>query len=386
MPYYRWSVLGLTLTLCLLVCSCAGPTSTVSAQPPAAEPDPVPHVRDADDVGRFIAGMPGTAGSPFLTLEASEAWKQHRTLLDAAWHKAESPLMSGLRQFQKDELNDPALRNAHVLYPFSGPDALTVALCFPRSPVYVMVGLEPAGTLPSPSRFEKLNLPKYLAETRETVDSELSRSFFITKQMDRQFRGQVTDGLLLPILHLLVRMQDTILGFRYVRLDEQGKVIDRAVNYEAPGKIGNKGVEIEFEDSDHTVHQLYYFSVNLSDERLKEDAPFLSYLQGLKGSATLLKATSYMTHHAEFSIIRDQLLSVSSAILQDDSGLPYKSFHDSAWKVQLYGDYQRPYGSFRWLEQPDLRSAYAAGNVKPLSLHLGYGYSRIASNLLLARR
>ncbi len=233
MPYYRWSVLGLTLTLCLLFCGCAGPTSTVSAQPPAAEPDPVPHARDADDVGRFIAGMPGTAGSPFLALEATEAWKQHRTLLDAAWHKAESPLISGLRQFQKDELNDPTLRNAHVLYPFSGPDALTVALCFPRSPVYVMVGLEPAGTLPSPSRFEKLNLPKYLAETRETVDSELIRSFFITKQMDREFRGQVTDGLLLPILHLLVRMQDTILGFRYVRLDEQGKVIDRAVNYEA---------------------------------------------------------------------------------------------------------------------------------------------------------
>jgi hypothetical protein len=74
------------------------------------------------------------------------------------------------------------------------------------------------------------------------------------------------------------------------------------------------------------------------------------------------------------------------AILQDDSGLPYKSFQDGAWKVQLYGDYQRPYGSFRWLEQPDLRKAYATGNSKPLSMHLGYGYSRIASNLLLAKR
>ena len=39
--------------------------------------------------------------------------------------------------------------------------------------------------------------------------------------MDRQFRGQVTDGLCLPILELLVRSDHTILGFRYVRLDDR---------------------------------------------------------------------------------------------------------------------------------------------------------------------
>ena len=30
--------------------------------------------------------------------------------------------------------------------------------------------------------------------------------------------------------------------------------------------------------------------------------------------------------------------------------------------------------------------AYSDGDVKPLSLHLGYGYSKIGSNLLMARR
>ena len=43
--------------------------------------------------------------------------------------------------------------------------------------------------------------------------SELGRSsFFITRQMDHQFRGQVTDfGLLAPILQLLVRTGHTVL-------------------------------------------------------------------------------------------------------------------------------------------------------------------------------
>jgi len=250
-----------------------------------------------------------------------------------------------------------------------------------------MVGLEPAGTLPTRAQIEKKELPEYLSEIRNTVASELYRSFFVTRQMDRQFRGQVTDGLLVPILHLLVRTHNAVLGFRYVRLDEQGQVVDRAANYKAPGRIGNKGIEIEFRrDADQSVHDLYYFSVNLSDERLRDDRPFLTYIARLKGSTTLLKATSYMTHRPDFSIIRDEILANSAAILQDDSGIPYRYFQPGVWKVALYGDYRRPYGSFRWMEQPDLRKAYESGGAKPLALHMGYGYSRIASNLLLAGR
>jgi hypothetical protein len=48
-----------------------------------------------------------------------------------------------------------------------------------------MLGLEPAGTLPSPRQLARQNLDGYLARTRATVASELQRSFFVTRQMDR---------------------------------------------------------------------------------------------------------------------------------------------------------------------------------------------------------
>jgi hypothetical protein len=350
--------------------------------------DTTPPLRDADDAGRFIAGLPGTAGSPFASLEDGEAWREHRRRLDDSWRKAEAGLIRGVREFQREELDKAPVLNSTVFYPFSGPDALVATLCFPDSPVYVMVGLEPAGTLATAAQFEKRkDLAKYLAEVRETMASELGRTFFITHQMDRQFRGQVTDGLLLPILHLLVRTQHTIRSFRYVRVDEEGQIVERPANYKAPDRFGNKGIEIEFlTDSDRSIHKLYYFSVNLSDERLRENKPFLAYLSRLRGTTTLLKATSYMLHRPEFSVIRDVVLANSAAILQDDSGIPYRWFQPDLWNVQLYGDYDRPYGSFRWLEQPDLRKAYQALGPKPLALRIGYGYSRIASNLLLARR
>ena len=100
----------------------------------------------------------------------------------------------------------------------------------------------------------------------------------------------------------------------------------------------------------------------------------------------MLKATSYMPHNAGFSMIVDALLRSSDAILQDDSGLPFKKFVTDQWKVQLYGDYNQPYGSFRWMEQPDLREAYKTSGPKVLPMHVGYGYKRITSNLQLAMR
>ena len=378
---------GFAFGLLLTGCGAApAPPVAVSKSQSATKGPEVPHSREADDVARFLAGLPGTPGSPFAAQETSEVWQTHRSVLDTAWGNAKTNLIDKLSAFSKQELSDSTWASP-VFYPFGGPDALTVTQFFPRSPSVTIVALEPAGTLPSVSKITKLDSQKYLAEIRETMSSVLGKSFFITRDMDKQFRGQITDGLLLPILQLLVRTQHRILGFRYVRLDEKGEIIERAVNYEAPTRYGNKGVEVEFEtEADSSIHTMYYFSVNLANDRISENKPFLAYLSRLKGVTTLLKSTSYMPHHKEFSTIRDGILASSDNILQDDSGLPYASFRTEDWNVQLYGEYTKPYGSFAWLEQPALRKAYAGPGVKPLPLRVGYGFGKVDSNLLMARR
>ena len=381
-------VQGLCLCSVALLLFCSHPPGARNEKPPVDRLlEPVPLDRYADDVGRFLAGRPGGSDSPFASLQDNPAWAKHRQQLDSAWTRMESERLPAMRAFQKAELGNAPAAASPVFYPFSGPDVLTVTVFFPQSPVYVMVGLEPAGTLPGPKQLERENLESYLAATRSSIASELDRSFFITRQMDRQFRGQVTDGLGLPILELLVRSGQTILGFRYIRLDEGGQIVERASNYHAPGRIGNKGLEIEFRtDNDQSVHKLFYFSVNLSNPRLQENPAFLKFLSRLQGSTTFLKATSYMIHNAQFSIIREQVLAESAAVLQDDSGVPYHFYLSPSWRVQLYGEYVRPYGSFRWLEQPDLRNAYLTEKPRPLPFRIGYGFKDIPSNLLFARR
>ncbi len=370
----------------VLLCSCASKPRSES-RPLDRVLEPLPHERYTDDLGRFLAGLPARPGSSLADLQDEAAWTIHRRELDRAWSNVEAERIPAMRAFQKAELDSKPAATARVFYPFSGPDVLTVTVFFPENPVYIMVGLEPAGTLSSPEQLERKNLERYLAATRSALASELSRSFFITRQMDRQFRGQVTDGLCLPILELLVRSHHTVLGFRYVRLDDNGEIVERRADYHAPGNIGNKGVEVEFlSDEDRSVHKLFYFSVNLANNRLQENQPFLTFLSTLQGSATFLKATSYMLHKPEFSIIRGHILSESAAVLQDDSGVPYHFYLSPVWRVQLYGEYVRPYGSFRWLQQPDLRNAYLAQAPRPLPFQIGYGFKAIPSNLLFAIR
>jgi len=289
--------------------------------------------------------------------------------------------MPAMREFQTKELSGTAVERSVVFYPFSGSDALILTVFFPKNPTYVMVGLEPPGTLPTLKQLKKGDLNRKLGQVRNTVSSELGKSFFVTREMDRQFRGQVTDGLFSPIINLLVRSGHTILGYRMVRFNDKGQIVDRGP--EVSTKANDKGVEIDYStDADQSVHKMFYFSVNLANDHLKDNPQFQAYLASLKGATSYFKATSYMTHKDMFSMIREGTLAASQAILQDDSGIPYK-FFASNWHVQLFGGYSRPYGSFRWLEQADLRKAYAA-EAKPLAFRIGYGFSKAPSNLLFA--
>jgi hypothetical protein len=382
--------LGLAIGTVLIAIGCSHPAPTAAqaqSTTPAQAVDPVPQHREADDTARFLAGMPGKPGSAYAQLEATPAWQEHRQLMDKAWSGTESSLIAGLGEFQKQELAGAPLATAPVFYPFGGPDAMTPVLCFPNSASYVMVALEPPGTLPTPAKLEKKNLALYLPSLRDTMGSVLGRSFFVTREMDRQFRGQVTDGLMIPILQILVRTGHTINGFRYVTLNEAGEPVERPAEWHTANKHGNKGFELSYvTNADGSVHHLSYYSVNLDNKHLDDNFAFRKFADKLKGSTTMFKATSYMTHDKEFSIIRDISLSISSAILQDDSGLPYNLFDASKWNVQLYGEYTQPYGSFHFRVQKDLRQAYQNAGVKPLPMRIGYGYGKMASNLLLARR
>jgi hypothetical protein len=341
--------------------------------------------RDAGDLARFLAGMKAAEGSAYEPVEQDDEWIAHQREFQVLWSDFARQRFPAMREFERRELGAEAGRGRALFYPFGGPDALTALTLFPEAPVYVLVGLEPPGTLPRWSQFHLNSLRLPLKRIRGTVESLLRRSFFITAEMDRQLRGQVTDGVLVPMIVQLARRDCQILGYQFVSISAGGKVVAR--NPRERG-VANPGVLVEFRRPGSERSQfLSYYSVNLATPRLSANRAFLDHLESLGPLNTFFKSTSYMPHNGAFGLLRDEVLARSSQVVQDDSGIPFRHFAASRWGVQLYGDYERPYGSFRNLVQQDLKRAYdQPGQARKLEFAIGYGFKRIPSNLLVARR
>ncbi len=389
-------ILTALLTATLLSLASCERKSSVSAAPRVESPKPpvlpqlsIPPGRQPEDVARFIAGIDGAEGSPFRIYELQVPWILHAKASDQQWAKFERSRLPAMSEFQRRELSGPLVDGSTIFYPFGGPDVLTVATLFPRSRDYILVGLEPPGTLPTfdqvvVSRPLKAQLPN----VRRTLNSLLNVSFFVTREMDFQLRGQVFNGVLPVILVQMVRMHYRIHGITYVTFDDKGQIVERPTEEDRGGMVSNRGVAIEFQrEGDPVVHRLFYFSLNLATDRLKQNHPFLAFLKSRERMSSFFKSTSYMPHNQGFDLIRNQVLDHSSIVVQDDSGIPFRFFDHSRWRVQLYGGYDKPYGSFRYLQQPDLKTAFDnREEVKKLGFGIGYGFGRIPSNLIVARK
>jgi hypothetical protein len=391
---------ALTFPLALLVCGTLTSCNSTASQEAIAKTKeaankaaaaaaglkgfPVPQSKDADDFGRFLAGIPGRADGPYAKFEKDPAWSVHRKAFDGEWAKFEEKRVPVLSNFKKNELNGAPNSGGTLFYPFGGPDFVTANLFFPENNNYVFVGLEPAGTVRPASAFEQKPLANTLPRIRLTLESLLIRSFFITDQMDKQVRGQITDGLLPLLLVQMVRTGHLIRGHEYVTIDEKGNYVAR----KATEGQRNKGVVIEFQrQGSEEVKRLAYFSVNVHNESLKDNKEFIAFMDQLKPMSSFFKSASYLPHRDDFSMIRDLVLSKSSAIAQDDTGIPFRFFEQAKWDVNLYGKYTQPYGSFKFRKQTDLKVAFDKGqNVKDLGFFIGYGFGRAPSNLLVARR
>lgn len=375
--------IGCVLTLSLSVSACRNESSRSALR---GQPQP----SEADDAARFLAGLPGRSASPFKPLEADPVWKEHARRLGEMFRDDQERRIAAMQEFARSELSRREDLGCAVFYPFSGADALTMLAFFPGRETYVMAALEPPGHIPDPGEFPPDRLDQRLMPLSQTLSSLLRKSFFVTREMDRQLRGQVTDGVAEPLLIQLARSGYAVAGYDYIQLDADGRPVHRPRDTRRAQFGHNRGLRLDLTAAEsRQPATLYYISLNLDDAHLRSNEPFRKFAASLPQPCTMLKATSYMLHDRRFSIIRSMILERSQLIVQDDSGIPWRYLSGGDWDVQLYGDYEKPYGkSFGFRLQPDLRAAYDDPNrqVRPLRFRIGYGAGRVTSNLQIARR
>ena len=323
----------------------------------------------ANDTARFLAGMEVPAESSLAKFARDPGWQQHARYFDSAWKQLERRQLSKIRPWTEQNLKQ---RQPTLFYMFSGPDFVYAEAFFPGASTYVLAGLEPVGPLPEITERTRHSLPSLHA----SLNTVLNYSFFITADMRGRLGASQLPGTL-PILYVfLARAGKTIREVSLVSLDNDGLV-------QAPGAQRTPGVKIVFSGAEGANRTLYYFRTDLSDGGVRRSG-FLQFCDKFGAGDALLKSASYLMHSDGFSKVRQFVLDHSRTIVQDDSGIPLRSFKPEQWERHPYGTYIGPIEVFGGRGEAKLRELFRRSNPPKLEFGVGYRWRGHDSNLLVA--
>lgn len=334
-----------------------------------------------NDAARYLAGLEPLGGQNTLAqLRAMPSWRQHKAQLDHLWNDFQLRHAIPVNNWARSEISDLRSANA-VLYPFSGPDFVFANLFYPKAETYVLCGLEPCEPLPDWSSLSGSDVSGGLGGLTNSLSNILQFSYFITKDMRQDFQATRFRGVLPVFLVFLARTGHVVESVDAVKLDANGNpVIYPATQAAVSGLLirarGSNGPK-----------RIFYFSHDLSDNGLPANSPLLKFASSLGRPAVLLKSASYLMHETYFSHIRNHLLSSACGIVEDPSGVPWRSFMERNWRMSLYGNYQSTIPIFKQYEQPGLAAAYRepAYGAKPMSFSIGYLLDPATTSLIVGR-
>jgi len=330
-----------------------------------------------NDTARFLAGLP-VRDTPLEGLSRNSAWVDHATEFDKAWKELDARQLTKIRAWSGEFLSDASADKGPMFYMFSGPDILYAQAFFPNASTYVLAGLEPVGPIPDILHLPPGALFPSLENLRKSLNSVLSFSFFITKDMKVDLQQKQLSGTL-PVLYVfLARAGCKIDSVEPVWVDKGGTPSN------ATSKGAASGVKIIFFGPGGAQQTLYYFETDLSNEGIKSKPGFIKFCESLGTGRTLVKAASYLMHLGDFTSVRDFLLAHTSTIVEDDSGIPIKNFDSAKWTLRYFGNYSGPIDLFKKFPQPDLFAVYKNSHPPALTFGFGYSWHPARSSLILA--
>lgn len=364
----------------------AAPAPPAAADCAAALPAPrLKQAREIDDTARLLAGLEVSADSPLAPVAQIGAWQRYAGQLSQSFDKLESRQLQPMREWRARILATQPAAHGPVFYPFSGPDLVYLLTLFPDAHTYVLTGLEPVGHLPTLDASQPQQLDRRLRSIARALYALLEFSFFRTNDLTANLDDDQADGVIPILMLFLERLDYQILGMDRFRLDPTGRWC--ALDEVALRKSDVAGVRIHFlRRGDKAVRQLVYLSADIGDAGLARTPQYEAYVSALDPQAVLYKSASYLPHKPYFSRIRALTLKHARLLLQDDSGIPLKSFQPDTWESQFFGRYAGPIALFANMRQADLAQAYAKANPEPLPFSYGYQHRRGTSGVMLFLR
>ncbi len=350
-----------------------------------------PEIKTNDSLNAIADIISGIVDSSHIYkyVQTTSDFKVFSKNFDKRWMKYDSTRLISLKKFKENEISKVVKPQATLFYPFSGPDILHAQTFFPEADKYVMIGLEPVGSLPELKKEETDSLDSYFNKVNTSLNAILKFSFFRTESMSKDLKNKEVDGTLHLLFLFLKRTGNQLCSAKPVTVDSLGTL--QFVNSFADLKklkTNTRGVEIKFVDTQKQPKTLYYFSLNAGDAGLKHNKGFMAYLKNMGTVNTYLKGASYLMHKDYFSMIRKVILGQSQYVIQDDSGIAFHYFLDDAnkWNYTFFGQYLKPIPMFAQFYQKDLDSLYKQQGAKPIGFGIGYNFKDKNSNFMIATK
>lgn len=350
------------IALLALAASCA-PSKKKSQVQYLEDPPPefktVGGIADANDVALFLAGKPVRHGERLSRLQQTAQYQDHQLEMRGVWKQLASRRVGRMSTWSWENVAPYKVVN----YPFGGPDLLYASAMFPRASQYNLMGLEKAGEVPALESLPPEEVLGALPAYRRATKTQLRVGYFITEDMKSDLDRSALRGVTPIMLGSIALMGGEV----------------RSVSGTSVG--GYQGLEIRYQDENGN-HNATYISGDLSNGGFNDS--YQQWLAAQGRGVTYFKAASYLMHDDRFSKARNFFLSNSSAIVQDDSGIPIRYFDTNQWNIRYFGNYEAPIALFARHAQADLKAAYDSNPSSPLNFGSGYHYDPADANLILA--
>ena len=307
--------------------------------------------------GRYFPdGDKPTQGFPYLQGAS-------RVQAEQAWVHYQKNMGQPMSQWAKTEIRFPG--SGTVLYPFSGPDLVTLLQLFPNAGRYVMVANQYAGEPAAVATMSRARLQNFQAKFLREWMKFTRLGFFRTDDLNddqRDQKGQIGVTTIL-IAFALFAGYDVVDVHPIVLEPQAGHFVRASGPWKSVRLVLRKG------EASTTVD---YVSIDLSDGFLKQNQGAREWLANMSRNPVFLKAASHLLQIPSFTVLRDILAERATMVVQDETGLDY-SVLSTIGNVELYGNFLFPHELFNRNRQASLRAAYKASKiVKPLPFAFSY--------------
>lgn len=301
------------------------------------------------------------------TCEKTEKIETNRLQLMSEWNAS---------NLERNKQSD----SSFVFYPFSGGDFIHLFWLYPNASEYLMVAREDVGHIPNLYNNDAKFCAEYLNDIDFVLRDIYHKSYFITKHMQTDTEETTkVDGMLPLILWAAAITNHEILSVKYADVNDSSQMVFvDSLNT----RKKHDAVEIMMRNiEDGKIKNVTYLSCDISDKGFKSKSQYYNYLSNTLPNSCIsfIKSASYLLHYTTFNEIRNLILEKSNFLVQDDTGIPFKYFDKSVWKVELCGGYLTPVKDFNEnLYQEDLHAAYNDSNyfLGPINFSLGYHWGR----------